>query len=29
MKQPELPDIGNKKDMAMYRLQIAKEDFKL
>lgn len=26
MKQPDLLDIGNKKDVANYRLQIAKED---
>lgn len=26
MKQPELPDVGNQYDIAMYRLQIAKED---
>lgn len=26
MKQPDLLDVGNKKDVANYRLQIAKED---
>ena len=26
MKQPELPDIGNKMDVAKHRLQVAKED---
>lgn len=27
MKQPDLPDIGNKKDVAEHRLQVAQEDF--
>ena len=27
MKQPDLPDIGNKKDVAEHRLQVAREDF--
>ncbi|MBR3771144.1 MAG: HEPN domain-containing protein [Clostridium sp.] len=26
MKQPELPDIGNKTDVAKHRLRVAKED---
>ena len=26
MKQPELPDIGDKTDVAKYRLRVAKED---
>ncbi|MDO4303736.1 MAG: HEPN domain-containing protein [Bacillota bacterium] len=26
MKQPDVPNVGNKKDVANYRLQIAKED---
>lgn len=28
MKQPELPDIGDKMDIANHRLQVAKEDLK-
>ena len=27
MKQPDFPDIGNKKDVAELRLQVAQEDF--
>lgn len=26
MKQPELPDMGDKTDVARHRLQVAKED---
>ena len=26
MKQPELPDIGDKTDVAKHRLRVAKED---
>lgn len=28
MKQPELPDIGDKMDIAKHRLQVVKEDLK-
>lgn len=27
MKQPDVPNIGDKKDVASHRLKVAKEDF--